>query len=372
MFASIFRSRRRCLSTRSQPPSASAPAFTGDRRSATYGSRLTASAIPRPRLGCRGSTSFARSTRRYRPRNGRLSHGIRALSVIRSSAHIGAASGRRFRSAHAPSRASSRSLPWPSSATGRIVTAPLGTVTAVARPERPSIDGPERKGSPLIAVCMATFNPDLELFRTQIESLQGTDRSGLGLLYQRRLLGVRALRGDHRCRRRGRSVRADARAGAARLLPELRAGPRDGARRRPSWSRSATTTIAGIPTSSRPCGRRSATLSSPTAMCGSSTPTGRVRGETLWRGRRNNHTNLASLLISNSIVGASCLFRRRVIDSRAALPAGSRLGFPRPLARARRAVARRRRLRRPPALRLRAASRCGPRPGCLRARDGPA
>ena len=56
---------------------------------------------------------------------------------------------------------------------GRIVTAPLGTVTAVARPERLSIDGPERKGSPLIAVCMTTFNPDLRLFRTQIESLRG-------------------------------------------------------------------------------------------------------------------------------------------------------------------------------------------------------
>jgi glycosyltransferase involved in cell wall biosynthesis len=49
---------------------------------------------------------------------------------------------------------------------------------------------------------------------------------------------------------------------------------------------------------------------------------GNVRHETLWEGRRNNHTNLASLLISNTIVGASCLFRRRVIDHAVPFPAG--------------------------------------------------
>ena len=41
---------------------------------------------------------------------------------------------------------------------------------------------------------------------------------------------------------------------------------------------------------------------------------GHVRSETLWRGRRNNHTNLASLLIANSITGAATLFRREVAE----------------------------------------------------------
>ena len=36
--------------------------------------------------------------------------------------------------------------------------------------------------------------------------------------------------------------------------------------------------------------------------------------ETLWKGRRNNHTNLASLLVANTITGAATLFRREVAE----------------------------------------------------------
>ena len=41
---------------------------------------------------------------------------------------------------------------------------------------------------------------------------------------------------------------------------------------------------------------------------------GQVLRDTLWRGRRNNHTDLASLLIANTITGAATLFRREVAD----------------------------------------------------------
>jgi hypothetical protein len=47
-----------------------------------------------------------------------------------------------------------------------------------------------------------------------------------------------------------------------------------------------------------------------------------VHAETLWEGRRNNTTNFASLLISNTIVGASCLVRRRVIEHAVPFPSG--------------------------------------------------
>src|SRR6266511_3605679 len=47
-----------------------------------------------------------------------------------------------------------------------------------------------------------------------------------------------------------------------------------------------------------------------------------VRAETMWQGRRNNHTNLASLLISNTIVGASCLIRRRAVERALPFPSG--------------------------------------------------
>jgi glycosyltransferase involved in cell wall biosynthesis len=41
---------------------------------------------------------------------------------------------------------------------------------------------------------------------------------------------------------------------------------------------------------------------------------GRVLRETLWRGRANNHTNLASLLIANTVTGAAALMRREVVE----------------------------------------------------------
>jgi hypothetical protein len=41
---------------------------------------------------------------------------------------------------------------------------------------------------------------------------------------------------------------------------------------------------------------------------------GQVLRETLWRGRRNNFTNLSSLLIANTVTGAAALFRREVLE----------------------------------------------------------
>jgi hypothetical protein len=36
--------------------------------------------------------------------------------------------------------------------------------------------------------------------------------------------------------------------------------------------------------------------------------------ETFWRGRRNNHANLGSLLLANTVTGAASLFRRELLD----------------------------------------------------------
>jgi glycosyltransferase involved in cell wall biosynthesis len=46
--------------------------------------------------------------------------------------------------------------------------------------------------------------------------------------------------------------------------------------------------------------------------------------ETFWRGRRNNYTNLASLLLSNTVTGAASLFRRELLDL--VLPFPERIG----------------------------------------------
>ncbi len=53
---------------------------------------------------------------------------------------------------------------------------------------------------------------------------------------------------------------------------------------------------------------------------------GRTISETFWRGRRNNHTDLASLLLSNTVTGAASLFRRELLDL--ALPFPPPVGDP--------------------------------------------
>ena len=49
---------------------------------------------------------------------------------------------------------------------------------------------------------------------------------------------------------------------------------------------------------------------------------GHVRADSLWQGRRNNHTNFASMLIANTITGAATLFRRDLIDRALPFPDG--------------------------------------------------
>lgn len=42
--------------------------------------------------------------------------------------------------------------------------------------------------------------------------------------------------------------------------------------------------------------------------------TGRVHSDTYWTHRRNNHTNFASLVLANTVTGAASLFTREVVD----------------------------------------------------------
>ena len=53
---------------------------------------------------------------------------------------------------------------------------------------------------------------------------------------------------------------------------------------------------------------------------------GALLAETFWEGRRNNYTNLASLLLSNTVTGAASLFRRELLEL--ALPFPPPVGDP--------------------------------------------
>ena len=89
---------------------------------------------------------------------------------------------------------------------------------------------------------------------------------------------------------------------------------------------------------------------------------GELISDTYWSIRRPNHENLLSLLMANSVTGAASLFRRDLLDLRAALPAAPVLPLPRSLDRSGGAGAGHRGLRRASAVRLRAARQRGPGP----------
>ena len=134
---------------------------------------------------------------------------------------------------------------------GTTATAPLGTITVADPPtpidyQRPSASGTK----PLIAICMATYNPNLDLFHTQLESIRAqTDTDWVCLI------------SDDCSAPESYEAVADAVAGDDRFIlsrAERRlasTGTSSGCcgwfRRRQSSSRSATTTITGIRTSSQ-------------------------------------------------------------------------------------------------------------------------
>jgi glycosyltransferase involved in cell wall biosynthesis len=205
---------------------------------------------------------------------------------------------------------------------GTMARASLGTIAVVDAPEPPTYEGLSRAGDePLIAICVATFNPDLQLFHAQIESIRAqTDGDWICLIsddHSRldRFEGIREeVAGD------GRFVvsRSDEHLGFYRNFERvLRMVP------------SEAELVALCDHDDRWYADKLGALRE---AIGSAElaysdlrrvdATGFVRAETLWEGRRSNNDNLASLLVLNAIPGAACLFRRRVIERALPFPDG--------------------------------------------------
>jgi glycosyltransferase involved in cell wall biosynthesis len=164
-----------------------------------------------------------------------------------------------------------------------------------------------------IAVCMATFEPDVALFRTQVESLRAqTDERWTCVVSDdcsspERFEAIASLvAGDPRFS----LSRSDERLGfyrnferALRLAPagaELLALCDQDDR----WHPEKLAVLRAALGSAQ-------LVYSDQRLVDSG---GRVLRETLWQGRRNNHTDLASLLVANTITGAASLFRREVAE----------------------------------------------------------
>jgi Glycosyl transferase family 2 len=188
---------------------------------------------------------------------------------------------------------------------------PLAQIGVLEKEARPWPGGTLAAGT--IAICMATYEPDLALFEAQVDSIrkQTDDRwicvisdDGTSKPRFRQMLDV--VGGDPRFEVRGAAKRV---------------GPYRNFERALEMAPAQAPLIAPCDQDDRWYPDKLAVLRSAlgTAQLVYSdqrlvSPDGRVIRESLWQGRRNDHENLASLLVANTIAGAGMLFRREVAE----------------------------------------------------------
>ena len=207
-------------------------------------------------------------------------------------------------------------------ADGTTASSPLGTIRVVEPPDPVRHDGPPSSaGLPLIAICMAAYNPNIQLFRDQVESIRAQTYPNWVCVIsddcsepERFDQVAEVIGGDDRFI----LSRFEYNQGfyrnferALQLAPahaDLLALSDQDDRWYPDKLEALQEAIGSAELAYSDLKRVDVA--------------GNVRSETLWEGRRNNSTNFASLLISNTIVGASCLVRRRVIEQATPFPFG--------------------------------------------------
>jgi glycosyltransferase involved in cell wall biosynthesis len=206
-------------------------------------------------------------------------------------------------------------------ADGTALSSSLGRIQVIERPDPLPYEAAPRTGEPLIAVCMATYNPNMELFRTQVESIRDqTYRNWVCVISDDcsepesfdEIAGF--VDGDHRFL----VSRADSHLSFFRNFERALALAPAEAELLALCDQDDRWYPEKLDALSEGIGTAELAYSDLRRIDVS----GKVRAETMWHGRRNNHTNMASLLISNTIVGASCLIRRRAVEWALPFPSG--------------------------------------------------
>jgi Glycosyl transferase family 2 len=196
-------------------------------------------------------------------------------------------------------------------ASGAELRAPLARIEIV-EPAPPPVAG-RSAAAGQIAVCMGTFEPEPALFRAQVDSLRAqTDTDWLCVISDdasapERFAEIAGVVEDDP---RFLLSRSDERLGFYRNFERaLRLAPAEVALlalcdQDDRWFPDKLEVLR------RALGPAQLVYSDQRLVDGG----GRVLRESLWEGRRNNHTDLASLLVANTITGAATLFRREVAD----------------------------------------------------------
>ena len=191
----------------------------------------------------------------------------------------------------------------------------LGRFDIVEAAERPTYPGQPERG--LIAICMATFEPDIALFRAQIESLRAqTDDRWICLISDdcsspEHFRAIREVLADDP---RFVVSQAPERAKFYRNFERALTMAPDDAELVALCDQDDRWYPEKLEVLRHALGDGQLVYSDQRLVDAS----GRVLRSTMWRGRRNNHTDLASLLVANTITGAATLFRREL--ARLALP----------------------------------------------------
>ncbi len=197
---------------------------------------------------------------------------------------------------------------------GREAVADLGRIAVMAAPAPPTCapaTAPPRRD--MVAICMATHNPPADLLQRQLESIRAQTHSNWICLISddcsgpdgRRVL-LEAVAGDSRfvisgsSRRRGFYANFERALGMVPAEAELVAL----ADQDDSWHPDKLATLVTA------IGRCQLVYSDARVV----SRAGEVISDTWWSRRRNNHSDLLSLLVANAVTGAASLFRRELLD----------------------------------------------------------
>lgn len=173
---------------------------------------------------------------------------------------------------------------------------------------------PPSSGTPRVAICMATFNPPLELFRRQIDSIREQTHENWTCLIS-----------DDDSRPEVFEGMQEIIGGDARFVVS-RSPRRVGVYRNFERALSLTPEDADLVALSDQDDRwypdKVATLrerlTEGTTLVYSdmriTEPDGGVIAPTFWTTRPNNHTDLKALILANTVTGAASLFRRQLLD----------------------------------------------------------
>jgi glycosyltransferase involved in cell wall biosynthesis len=194
----------------------------------------------------------------------------------------------------------------------------LASVPTTARTAAPLNGGePEPSAGPLVAICMATYEPPMELFLRQVDSMRDqTHRNWICVISDdcsspERVAAMRqALEGDPRfvVSRSPRRLHFYHNFERALSLAPTAAKYVAMADQDDSWHPDKLETLL------REIGDTRLVYSDARIV----SPDGELIAETYWSERRNNHSDPSSLLMANSVTGAASLFPRELLED--ALP----------------------------------------------------